>query len=392
MTREVCWIWLAERLGAGSRLCRRLLEAFGSPEEIWRAPREQLAAVSMTRRRLDYLADKDLSYAQHIWDSCVRKHIAVIPLTDTAYPPLLREIADPPTVLYVRGTLPDMRDRLAVSVVGTRRATRYGRHAARYFAGTLAQNGCLIVSGMAAGIDSEANRAALDAGRETIAVLGCGVDVCYPRGSERLMADIIAHGAVISEYPPGADPDGSHFPVRNRIITGLSRGTLVVEAPKKSGALISADLALEQGREVFAVPGDINRPNSAGCNVLIRQGGAELVQSPSDILSYYEHGDSRRVQSVPPGFVQAEEPTERKLAAAVPPAVSAPREMRALEASEQERTVWCAVRDGRHTVDGVVEQTGLSASEVLTALTMLEVGTYVIRTADGYRVADDVQL
>ena len=245
---------------------------------------------------------------------------------------------------------------------------------------------------MAAGIDSEANRAALDAGRETIAVLGCGVDVCYPRGSERLMADIIAHGAVISEYPPGADPDGSHFPVRNRIITGLSRGTLVVEAPKKSGALISADLALEQGREVFAVPGDINRPNSAGCNVLIRQGGAELVQSPSDILSYYEHGDSRRVQSVPPGFVQAEEPPERKLAAAVPPAVSAPREMRALEASEQERTVWCAVRDGRHTVDGVVEQTGLSASEVLTALTMLEVGTYVIRTADGYRVADDVQL
>ena len=392
MTSEVCWIWLAERLGAGSKLCLRLLEVFGSPEEIWRAPRQQLAVVSMTRHRLDCLADKDLSYAQHIWDDCVRRHIAVVPLADAAYPPPLRDIADPPTVLYVRGTLPDLRNRLTVSVVGTRKATPYGRHAARYFAGTLAQNGCLIVSGMAEGVDGEANRAALDAGSETIAVLGCGVDVCYPPAHRELMRDIIAHGAVISEYPPGADPDRTHFPMRNRIITGLSRGTLVVEAPKKSGALISADLALEQGRDVFAVPGDINRPNSAGCNALIRQGGAELVQSPSDILSYYEHGGSRNAQLVPLGFVQTEELPERKLAAEAPPVASVPRSMRTLTGSEQECTVWRAVRDGRHTVDSMVEHTGLSASEVLTALTMLEVGAYVIRTGGGYRAADDVQL
>lgn len=390
MTPEVGWIWLAERLGAGSALGPRLLEAFGSPEEIWRAPRDSLAAAaSMTKRRLEYLADKDLSYAQRIWEDCVRKNITVLALTDAAYPPLLREIANPPILLYVRGNLPDMRDRLTISVVGTRKATPYGRHAARYFAGTLAQNGCLIVSGMAAGIDSEANRAALDAGCETIAVFGCGVDVCYPSENKRLMHDILAHGAVISEYPPGAEPDGWHFPMRNRIITGMSRGTLVVEAPQKSGARISADLALEQGRDVFAVPGDVNRPNSAGCNALIRQGGAELVQSPSDILSHYEYG---RTHLVPIGLVQPENVPERKLAADCPPAISAPHEMRTLTGSALECAVWRAVRSGSHTVDRVVEQTGLSAAEVLTALTMLEVGAYVVRTGEGYCAADDVQL
>lgn len=393
MTPELFWIWLAERTGAGSKLGRKLLEAFGSPEEIWRASRSQLAAaVSMRQHRLELLTDRDLSYAQRIWDSCMRQNIAVLPMTDAAYPPLLRDIPNPPVMLYVRGTMPDLRNRLTVSIVGTRKATPYGRHAARYFAGTLAQNGCVIVSGMAHGIDSAANRAALDAVRETIAVLGCGVDVCYPSDNERLMRDIIAHGAVISEYPPGTEPKGKHFPVRNRIITGLSRATLIVEAPKKSGALISADLALEQGRDVFAVPGDINRPNSAGCNALIRQGGAEMVQSPSDLLSHYEYSELPYIREIPP--VRKPE-TQRKLAAPAPmePDIAGvPQAMRTLTGSEQEHIVWRAVYDGRHTVDSVVEQTGLSASEVLTALTMLEVGAYVVRTDEGYRAADDVQI
>lgn len=391
MTAEIYWIWLAERLGAGSALGRRLLAAFDTPEEVWRATRAQLAAaVSLTQLRLDALADKDTLHAQRIWQSCVRGQIAVCTLTDERYPPLLRGIANPPLVLYVRGTLPDLQDSLPVSVVGTRRATPYGRHAARYFAGTLAQNGCLIVSGMAEGIDGAANRAALDAGCETVAVLGCGVDVCYPASHRALLRDIVAHGAVISEYPPGTEPKGHHFPVRNRIITGMSRGILVVEAPKKSGALISADLALEQGRDVFAVPGDINRPNSAGCNALIRQGGAELVQTPADLLAHYER--TVRADRRPDAPVARSAPPEHKLAAARPQAAEAPREMRTLTGSAQECAVWRAVRDGSDTVDRVVECTGLTASEVLTALTMLEVGAYVVRTDAGYRAADDVQL
>lgn len=396
MSSEIYWIWLATRPGCGIKLCCQLLEIFGSPEEIWRASRDRLAAaLSMKQKHLDAMAEKDLIYAQRIWDDCRRLGIQVLTLEHASYPRSLRTITDPPLVLYVRGTLPDFENQLAISIVGTRKATPYGLQAARYFAGTLAQNGCIIVSGMALGIDGAANRAALEAGEATVAVLGSGVDVCYPSGHKRLMEDIIAHGAVISEYPPGSEPAAKHFPARNRIITALSRGTLVVEAPKKSGALISADLALEQGRDVFAVPGDINRPNSAGCNILIRQGGAELVQTPSDILSYYEQKPIRRriTQNVIPWDIEEKKEPKQMVAAQTPKAFEQQSSShRKLQGSKLEKLVWNAVNDGSYTVDAIVEQTGLPASDVLTALTMLEIGEYVVRMSDGYRAADDVQL
>lgn len=395
MTEKLYWVWLATRTGVGAAFGRQMIEQFGTPEAIWRATREEIAAVpSMTQMRQYALMDKDLTYPHRILEDCGKQGIDMVTLADEQYPALLRQISAPPLLLYVRGTLPDFRARLAISVVGTRKATKYGLHAARYFAGTLAQQDCIIVSGMALGIDGVANRAAIEAGGQTVAVLGCGVDVCYPWQHQQLMEDIIRHGAVISEYPPGTEPKGRHFPVRNRIITGLSRGTLVVEAPKKSGALISADLALEQGRDVFAVPADINRPNSEGCNNIIRRGGAELVQSPTDILSYYGQRTQKkrakaRVVPIEQRALASPHPfTAATQADDTPPAM----EMRKLEGSPEERAVWYAVHDGQYTVDAIVEATGLTAAAVLSALTMLEVGVYVIRAGDGYRAADDVEL
>lgn len=389
MTESLYWVWLTTRAGCTPAFCRKLLEQLGTPEAVWHAAREDTAAVpSITRLRQDALMDKDLTYPQRILDDCARLGIDIVTLADDQYPALLREIANPPLLLYVRGTLPDFRAHLAISIVGTRKATRYGLQASRYFAGKLAQNDCIIVSGMALGIDGMANRAAIEAGGQTVAVLGCGVDVCYPWQHKQLLADITRHGAVISEYPPGTEPKGWHFPARNRIITGLSRGTLIVEAPKKSGALISADLALEQGREVFAVPADINRPNSEGCNNIIRTGSAELVQSPADILSYYgQDGQKPRLTARRTEAHKRAQPVQEELQVAAPPVMA----MRALEGSAEECAVWRAVHSGCHSVDAMVDATGLSVSAVLTALTMLELGVYVIRSGEGYRAADDVE-
>lgn len=393
----VHWLWLATRPGCSVRFCHRLLERFGTPEAVWRAGREELSRLPrINAARLSALLEKDLTWPQRIERDCLRQDIQIVPLQDPAYPELLRQIADPPLVLYVRGTLPDFGSSLSVSVVGTRSCTDYGLHAARYFAGNLAQRGCIIVSGMALGIDGAANRAAVEAGGVTVAVLGSGVDVCYPWEHKKLMEQIVRHGAVISEYPPGTEPKGWHFPVRNRIITGLSRGTLVVEAPKRSGALISADLALEQGRDVFAVPGDINRPSCTGCNRLIRQGGAELVQEPSDILAHYGSHEAGHHRKLPqerkqfrPEQIQRSEPAAQTEQIQKPEPVV--RQKRALAVSRVERTVWQAVREGHATVDAVVEATGLPAASVLAALTMLEIGAYVILTGSGYHVAEDVQ-
>ena len=392
----IYWLWLATRPGCSVRFCHGVLEQFGTPEAVWQAGREELSHLPhINASRLGALMEKDLTYPRRIERDCRRLGIQMLHLQDPSYPEPLRQIADPPLVLYVRGTLPDFTGQLSISIVGTRSCTEYGLHAARYFAGNLAQQGCIIVSGMALGIDGAANRAALEAGGITVAVLGSGVDVCYPWEHKKLMEQILRHGAVISEYPPGTEPKGWHFPVRNRIITGLSRGTLVVEAPKRSGALISADLALEQGRDVFAVPGDINRASCAGCNRLIRQGAAELAQEPSDILAHYGSGEAKQEPRRYPPREQKQvrqipitEPADQpKQAQSTAPAVR-PKPKPAV--SPVERTVWQAVQQGHTTVDAVVEATRLPAASVLAALTMLEIGTYVRLTGSGYQTAEDI--
>jgi len=262
---------------------RALLDHFGDLEEAWRADAHELRRAGLDQRALENLLTTrtDISLDDEM-EKIERQGVRVLIWDDPAYPPQLLNIYNPPPVLYVKGEILD-EDQWAVAVVGTRGATVYGKEVTRQIGGDLARNRITVVSGLARGIDSEAHRAALDAGGRTIAVLGSGVDVIYPAESRRLAGIIAERGALVSEYALGTPPEASNFPPRNRIISGLSLGVVVVEAGERSGALITADFALEQGREVFAVPGNIFRKKSMGTNKLIQQ-GAKLVLSVEDIL------------------------------------------------------------------------------------------------------------
>lgn len=269
--------------GVGPARLRMLIEAFGDVERAWHAPAEALARAGLDRRSLENLLE---TRARVDLDREVRRVAAVdahiLTWEDEGYPKLLAEIPDPPPVLYVRGELRP-EDAWAVAVVGTRRASTYGREVTRRLVTVLAQSEVTIVSGLARGIDAVAHQAALEAGGRTIAVLGCGIDLVYPPEHRELARRIAAQGALVTEYPPGTSPEPGNFPPRNRIISGLSLGIVVTEAGRNSGALITADYAAEQGRDVFAVPGSILSAGCAGTNRLI-QDGAKLVLDAADIL------------------------------------------------------------------------------------------------------------
>lgn len=268
----------------GPMRVRALLEAFGSLEAAWHASGTQLQAVGLDRRALQNLTTMRAALdLEQEWAKVERSGISILTWQDKDYPRLLREIADAPPVLYVYGELLPSDD-WAIAVVGTRRTTRYGRQVAEQFATDLARAEITVVSGLARGIDSIAHKSALAAGGRTIAVLGCGLDTVYPPENRNLAIEIARQGALISEYPLGTKPEGRNFPPRNRIISGLSLGTLVVEGDVKSGAMITARDALEQSREVFAVPGNVNARQSRGTNSLIRDSAAKLVMTVDDIL------------------------------------------------------------------------------------------------------------
>jgi DNA processing protein len=270
--------------GIGPARFGRLLERCGEPERAWRASETDLMSAGVDAKSLPALLDarRALNLDAEL-EKLRRYHVRVLALADPEYPPRLREIYNPPVLLYVRGEITRQDDQ-AVGVVGTRSPTVYGRELTARIVPQLVAAGLTIVSGLARGIDSVAHNAALQAGGRTIAVLGCGVDVIYPAENRRLFERIPEHGAVVSEYPLGTKPDAFNFPARNRIISGLSLGSVVVEAGPTSGAAITADYALEQNREVFAFPGRATDPRSAGCNRLIREGRAKLVTCTQDIL------------------------------------------------------------------------------------------------------------
>lgn len=269
--------------GIGPRRLTRLLQYFGNIGEAWVADEGRLAQAGLDRRLRQRLVKlrRELDLAREL----ERVHACgatLVTLLDEDYPEPVRNLPDPPLVLYIKGTLlPD--DRNALAVVGTRKANDYGREVAGRLAQDLARHRITVVSGMAYGVDAAAHRGALKAGGRTLAVLGCGVDVVYPRAHRQLAREISEQGALISEYPPGSLPEGRNFPRRNRIISGLSLGVLVVQAPELSGAIVTANLAAEQGREVFAVPGNILDRANDGCHRLI-QDGAKLVTSVGDVL------------------------------------------------------------------------------------------------------------
>ncbi|MDA8211893.1 MAG: DNA-processing protein DprA [Clostridia bacterium] len=267
----------------GTRKLERLLLRFTSPMEAWKATKQHLSQIpGWDRDDVEaFTVRRDSQDVQRHWEYLESAGIKMILRPDQAYPENLSYIYDPPQVLYVKGSTTAFK-REAVAIVGTRKASHYGKLVAGGLAEDLAGRGILVVSGLARGIDSAAHKGALSSG-STVAVLGCGLDVVYPRENRKLLAEVIDRGAVISEYPLGTPPNAWNFPARNRIISGLSLGVVVVEAEEKSGSLITVDCALDQGREVFAVPGNIYASTSKGPHKLVKQ-GAKLVTCTEDIL------------------------------------------------------------------------------------------------------------
>ncbi len=283
---EETFYWLALSLipGVGSTFFKRLLDRFKTPEAVFRASKKELLKVEGIGEKVVGALQNGPSEKRVKRELSLLKEVGgtLLTLQDVAYPKRLRDIYDPPPLLYLRGEL-RKQDELAVSIVGSRRTSPYGRWVTEKISRDLVRHGLTIVSGMARGIDSLAHWGAISEGGRTIAVLGCGVDIIYPSEHRTLFTKIIDHGAILSEFPMGSPPEGGHFPKRNRIISGLSLGVVVVQASEKSGSLITAGYALEQGREVFAVPGNVGAEGSRGTNRLIKE-GAKMVESSKDIL------------------------------------------------------------------------------------------------------------
>jgi len=276
------WVAFSHVPGIGPARLAALLARFGGVAAAWRAPAGALDDLLDQRTRAAFLTTRAGLDIEGALDRLRAAGIRAVSRDDPAYPPRLGRIAYPPYLLYVRGRA-DLLGSLAVAVVGTRRPSDYGQRAAARIAGDLAAAGVTVVSGLALGVDAAAHQAALDAGGDTVAVLGCGVDVAYPPRNRRLAARIAEEGALVGEYPPGRPPDAGNFPARNRIVSGLARATVVVEAGIKSGALITAEYAADQGADVFAVPGSIFRPTAEGTNNLLAN-GAGVARGADDIL------------------------------------------------------------------------------------------------------------
>ena len=277
------WVGLTLVRGIGAVRLRALIEHFGDAASAWQSSPDELRAAGMGPKVIERLLEARKSVdLDQLWDKIIAQGIKILTWDDELYPPRLKEVEQPPPVLYVRGELlPE--DHFAVAIVGTRKITPYGRQVTEELSMFLAANGVTVISGLARGVDAVAHSAALKAGGRTLAVLGSGVDRIYPPENRALAEQMMTRGALISDYPVGTAPDASNFPPRNRIISGLSLAVVVVEAGETSGALITAEFAAEQGREIFAVPGSILAPQSKGTNKLIQNGALPLL-TPQDLM------------------------------------------------------------------------------------------------------------
>lgn len=284
----VHWIWLTCLSGLSCAEKKYLLQRFRDPESIYGATEAVLDTVEgLSPRAVKSLLQKDLTQCRQIIRECTEKNIQILTYGDGAYPERLKNIPDPPLVLYYKGTLPDWQNVPMIGIVGTRKASGYGLQMAYRMGYQIASCGALVVSGGAEGVDTEAMQGALKSGHRLVAVLGFGADVVYPAKNRALFQTVEKQGCLITEYPPGTPPHSWHFPQRNRIISGLSSGVLVVESPEKSGAMITARLAMEQGRDVFAVPGNADSASCAGSNGLLRE-RAIAVFTGWDVVREYE--------------------------------------------------------------------------------------------------------
>lgn len=379
------WIWLSTLSGVSGQMRLALLHHFGgSPEAVYLGDEgEYLLVEGMTRQTAQTLkANKSLAQADQVLGDCQRLGLRIITIRDVEYPERLRNIYMPPLLLYVQGRMPQFDDEVAIAMVGTRRSSPYGLEMGEKLAFQLAGLGAVVVSGLAAGADAATHRGALRAGGFTVGVIGGGHDIVYPRESRYLYEDLAVRGAILSEYPPGTEHRGAHFPVRNRIISGLCLATVVVEAPEGSGALITAGQALEQGRDVFALPGQVGDFHCAGSNLLLRD-GAGVVTGPWDILSHYTERFPHKIRSTRleeprrfGGGVVKEEP-ERK------PAEESEPKLPVLDLSQDngftddQLRIVRALRDKTLQVDDLIEEVQLPARRVLSALTVLEIDQIV---------------
>ena len=282
------WIWLGEKCGVASKEISQLIEKFGDIDKIYDASYEDYIAAGISERLSEDLSDKSFGPMEYILNYCQRARVGILAYDNERYPMSLRSLKDPPAVLYYKGNLPDLNRSLCISLVGTRNMSEYGMRAAYKIGYEVASSGAVVVSGMALGIDGIASAAAIAAGGKTVAVLGCGIDRVYPSEHINLCEYIKRNGAVITEFAPATQPKGSNFPIRNRIISGLSQGTVVIDADKSSGAMITAKNAILQGKDIYAVPGNIDSETASGTNMLIRD-GAQAVLCGNDIISNYAY-------------------------------------------------------------------------------------------------------
>jgi len=422
------WVWLSSLRGLSPKSRVALLEQLGGAEAVFFASEEQLKEVEgLKGDELAALRDKSLAPAREILGLCQEKEITILTLQDAAYPRRLTHIYDPPAVLYVKGRLPVVDEEAAIAVVGTREATPYGVKMGLRMGYEITKGGGLVVTGLAAGVDSAAARGALRAGGGCIGVLGTAIDVVYPRSNWALFEDVAAVGALVSEYPPTAPTRRANFPARNRIISGLSVGVTVIEAPAGSGSLITADLAQEQGRDVFAVPGNADSENCQGSNDLIRD-GAKSVTRGSDILEEYEGLFPEKLRRLSPAQARipqeelapapetGNEPTPEKArptAGTLPPETGAgfaklreastkkvfdkekdisyiDLEQQLEQFSENQLKLLAVMTEPSLHVDDIIERSGLSAGEALTELTLLQIAG-AVRQEPGKRFSLNIR-
>ena len=389
------WVWLTTRPGMGRQTELDLLEAMGGPERVYHGREEDYLTVpGITRGDLDALADKSLEEADAVLGECDRLGLRLLTIQDALYPDRLRNIYDPPLLLYVQGRLPALDDEFAVAMVGTRSCSVYGEMMAERLGFELASQGAVVVSGLAQGIDACSHRGALRGGGTVVGVIGGGHDKPFPLENKYLYADVAAVGAVLSEYPPGTPHRGRHFPVRNRIISGLCQATLVVEAPARSGALITAHLALDQGRDVFAVPGAAGSAASVGCNRLIQE-GAGLVMEARDLLRDYVdlYPGRLRLAGLPlPEDLKSVSPAREWETPQEPPARPVRQAVNYRDPSlgltdDQIRIMEC-LGDRSLSMDDLIEETGIPARRAFSAVSVLQVDHFLVKEGTCYRVAD----
>lgn len=413
------WLWLTTRKGLSGVGALSILDHFGTPEAAHFAdPAEYDLVPGLTRAGKEALLDKSMDEAERILESCDRLGQRILTFGDAGYPERLRNIYDPPAVLYLQGKDIAFDDQVAIGLIGAREPTAYGIAQAQRLGHDLAAQGAVVVSGLARGLDSEGVRGALRGGGTVCAVLGCGIDVIYPRENRFLYQDVASVGLLVSEYPPGTEVRGSNFPVRNRIISGLSLGVVIVEGGFNSGTGITAKAALDQNRDVFAVPGPVDAPMSYTPNELIRRGEAMLVTSASDILQEYQGIYPHKIK-LKPGLAPN--------TPAIAPGLRPRRKQETVEAAEEaaeagrseadgekgvdrggeipyihwekltpaltddQRDVLLALRDGSQVLDEIIDATQIPARRCTSAVMMLQLAGFV-QEGPGKRFAATVRI